>query len=347
MLSKHPLELPKERRFSKEEIAEALRLSIIAELDAVNLYLQLARSIEDENIRKVFEDIAREEKTHVGEFLSLLEKIDPEQVEELKKGEEEVKELTGGDPPENRDNVINEFKDPVQLVKSRVREVVNESRRLRRHFNVANVRGETAIVGVTTDGKIELKELVEISKSFSIPKRILLHWLNSGIEPSIPQLYSASRELASEEDSLIVKTLLSQEGVLKEKMNNWDQAGVATEDIARALSHIISSGIPGPYLLILNPVDYSKLVKYGERTGTMELHRVKALVHHVIMEPHVPEGTALLLSTNPSVVDIVIGNDLEVSYIGESVEGTEEFRVWETFLFRIKDPKGIIILSRT
>jgi rubrerythrin len=98
MLAKHPLELPQGRKLTKEEIAEALRLAIIAELDAINLYLQLARAIDDANIRKVFEDVAREEKAHVGEFLSLLKKIDREQAKELSKGEEEVKELIGEDP---------------------------------------------------------------------------------------------------------------------------------------------------------------------------------------------------------------------------------------------------------
>jgi len=33
-----------------------------------------------------FEDIAKEEKTHFGEFLTLLKSIDPEQVEQLKAG---------------------------------------------------------------------------------------------------------------------------------------------------------------------------------------------------------------------------------------------------------------------
>ncbi|MCD6084262.1 MAG: rubrerythrin [Desulfurococcales archaeon] len=99
MLSKNPLELTS-KKFSKEELAQALRLSIIAELDAINLYIQIASAVDDEKIRKVFEDVAREEKTHVGEFLALLKIIDPEQVKELRKGSEEVKELTGTEPPE-------------------------------------------------------------------------------------------------------------------------------------------------------------------------------------------------------------------------------------------------------
>ncbi len=92
-MSKNPLDLVT-KKFTREEMIEALRLAIIAELDAINLYRQFARTIDDEKVKKVFEDIAKEEKTHVGEFLALLKMLDPEQVKELEAGEKEVKELT-------------------------------------------------------------------------------------------------------------------------------------------------------------------------------------------------------------------------------------------------------------
>ncbi len=92
MLSQTPVNLEKVK---KEELdKEILRLGMIAELDAVNLYEQLAAMTENENIKKVLLDIAKEEKTHVGEFQALLLKLDKEQEEELKKGREEVEELT-------------------------------------------------------------------------------------------------------------------------------------------------------------------------------------------------------------------------------------------------------------
>ena len=71
---------------------EILRLAIIAELDAVSLYEQLAAATENEAIRKVLLDVAREEKTHVGEFQTLLLREDAEQVEELEHGKKEVEE---------------------------------------------------------------------------------------------------------------------------------------------------------------------------------------------------------------------------------------------------------------
>ncbi|OYT47323.1 rubrerythrin, partial [Candidatus Bathyarchaeota archaeon ex4484_231] len=58
-----------------------------------NLYEQLAATTNDEKIKKVLSEIAREEKTHVGEFLTVLLEKDSEQVKELEKGKEEVNEL--------------------------------------------------------------------------------------------------------------------------------------------------------------------------------------------------------------------------------------------------------------
>ncbi|HDQ05461.1 MAG TPA: rubrerythrin [Candidatus Bathyarchaeota archaeon] len=93
MLEEKPIKLEKvEKKFLDREI---LRLAIIAELDAVTLYEQLAATTDDKVIREVLLDVAKEEKTHVGEFQTLLLRIDEEQVEELKRGKEEIEEELG------------------------------------------------------------------------------------------------------------------------------------------------------------------------------------------------------------------------------------------------------------
>jgi rubrerythrin len=74
---------------------QLLRLGIIAEFDAINLYEQLAAATLDRKIKAVFLDIAREEKTHVGEFLTLLLEKDKEQVREIESGKEEIREEFG------------------------------------------------------------------------------------------------------------------------------------------------------------------------------------------------------------------------------------------------------------
>jgi rubrerythrin len=74
---------------------EILRAGIIAELDAINLYEQMAALAENKDIKKILVDIAKEEKTHVGEFQTLLLRNDKEQEEQLEEGKKEVEELTG------------------------------------------------------------------------------------------------------------------------------------------------------------------------------------------------------------------------------------------------------------
>jgi len=93
MLSKIPISLEKVKKEDLDK--EILRVGIIAELDAVSLYEQLAAMTDNEDIKKVLLDIAKEEKTHVGEFQTLLLKLDKEQEKELKKGKEEIEELLG------------------------------------------------------------------------------------------------------------------------------------------------------------------------------------------------------------------------------------------------------------
>ena len=92
MLSQIPVNLDKVDK--KDLDKEILRTAVIAELDAINLYEQMANMTESENIKEVLLDIAKEEKTHVGEFQALLLKEDEEQEQELAKGKAEVDELT-------------------------------------------------------------------------------------------------------------------------------------------------------------------------------------------------------------------------------------------------------------
>lgn len=92
MLSKIPIDISKVK---PEDInKEILRAAIIAELDAVNLYEQMAALTDNKEVKEVLLDIAKEEKTHVGEFQTLLLREDEQQVQEMEKGKVEVDEMT-------------------------------------------------------------------------------------------------------------------------------------------------------------------------------------------------------------------------------------------------------------
>ena len=97
MLSQIPFDMEKLKELGKEQPdVELIRLGIIAELDAINLYEQLASLAHNSLVRKVFLDIAQEEKEHFGEFLKLLKELDIEVEDALEHGAKEVEEMKEG-----------------------------------------------------------------------------------------------------------------------------------------------------------------------------------------------------------------------------------------------------------
>jgi len=82
-----------ERKLSKEELIRAIRFSIAAEYEAIQLYMQLHDSTDDELAQKVLLDISNEEKEHVGEFLKLLSCLCPEEETFYDEGKQEVEDI--------------------------------------------------------------------------------------------------------------------------------------------------------------------------------------------------------------------------------------------------------------
>ena len=74
---------------------ELLRTAISAELDAINLYEQMASTTTNADLKETFLDIAKEEKVHVGEFETLLKQYDSEHEEAMIQGRNEVETEKG------------------------------------------------------------------------------------------------------------------------------------------------------------------------------------------------------------------------------------------------------------
>jgi rubrerythrin len=68
---------------------------IVAEYEAVQLYMQLAESTDNEPASAVLRDISKEELVHAGEFLRLLKELKPEEENFYRKSALEVEEFIG------------------------------------------------------------------------------------------------------------------------------------------------------------------------------------------------------------------------------------------------------------
>jgi uncharacterized linocin/CFP29 family protein len=359
MFAKHPLEHVKEK-LSESDLLDALRLAIIAELDAVSFYLQIAARSPREDVRKVFEDVANEEKTHVGEFLELLKRLDPRQAEELAKGRMEVLEIIGGknggggavattgSSGENSGSSVS-----IESAVARLfRETANASRVLRRYLPVTIVGPGVDYVAATSVGYGEegvtvvsesIVPLRDVVVEFTVPEKVVERSLrfNGSLEPIVDY---AARKFVVAEEKIVVSQLVEAKGVLEKNIGAWDKPGEAVDDVAKAVSMLEAEGFNGPFTLLVPVQRYARLLAVYEKTGVMELSRLEKLVK-VVRTPLLHENTVVLLAAQSTVADIVVSVDTRVDYLGLETSG-HRFKAWETIALRISNPRGIVLMRQ-
>lgn len=82
-----------DRLLTKEELIRAVRLDLAAEHEAIHLYMAHAEATDDPLAKKVFIDVANEERVHAGEFARLLAILTGDEDALLAEGAKEVDEM--------------------------------------------------------------------------------------------------------------------------------------------------------------------------------------------------------------------------------------------------------------
>ncbi len=96
----NPFQANVNRKLTDEELVQAIRLDIAGELEAIYLYDAHVQATDNEMAKKVISDIRDEEKAHIGELMTLLRTLDPQEAEFFASGEAEVREMLGEPEPE-------------------------------------------------------------------------------------------------------------------------------------------------------------------------------------------------------------------------------------------------------
>jgi len=78
--------------FDERETTRAIRDAIIAEEQAIKQYEVIADSTQNSKVKEVLQEIANEERIHVGELQALLAKLLPDEQKFLDEGRDEVEE---------------------------------------------------------------------------------------------------------------------------------------------------------------------------------------------------------------------------------------------------------------
>ncbi|WP_010250991.1 demethoxyubiquinone hydroxylase family protein [Acetivibrio cellulolyticus] len=80
------------KQMSNEELAQALRVDMAGELEAIIGYEAHAMATTDERAKKILYHIADEERQHVGELQQLLYILCPKEAEHTEKGKQAIQQ---------------------------------------------------------------------------------------------------------------------------------------------------------------------------------------------------------------------------------------------------------------
>lgn len=78
------------KMMNQQELIQALRLDIAGELEAIFLYDAHSQATDNKLAKTVLDSIRDEEQNHVGELLTLLFQLDPNEATKFTEGQGEV-----------------------------------------------------------------------------------------------------------------------------------------------------------------------------------------------------------------------------------------------------------------
>ena len=327
----------------------------MAELDAINYYLQQGKLFSDEKLKKVHDDIAREEITHFGEFLRLLYLLNKEEFNYIVKGWNEASKLIGDQETFPIPLEVKERSEPKSEggnpgrngeVSDQVMRYLNEglsSRRIREIGNVVNYPKNS----VTVYDLIEEKEGItqgENSTLYPLPRLKETVKVRFDADPvsASNALVSAGALYARKEDSLLLTEhpLSPTKRSTKQRVTDWTVPGNIALDIVKAIETLYSSGYSKGIYAVVPPGTYSMLHRVVDKTGTLEIELIKSTVNLVISEQ---VKDHILVTAKPGFF-ILESTPVTVDYLGR--EGTNEvYMIWGRLAPYVLDSRAVVLIG--
>ncbi len=86
-----------DRKLTKEELIRAIRFSIASEYESIQIYEEISESIDNEDAKKLLNEIVGDEKIHAGNFSYLLNLLSPDDEKSFIEGKEEAVRVINGE----------------------------------------------------------------------------------------------------------------------------------------------------------------------------------------------------------------------------------------------------------
>jgi rubrerythrin len=332
MFSTDPSIIMRKEKMDKEEMIRAVRGALAAEIDAINYYLQQGKLFSDEFVKKVHDDIAKEEMTHFGEFLRLLYHLNKEEFDYIVKGWNEASKLIGENvefPIKENNNTTQEKVIPSQT--QSLKSVANVIKWDQQAIPVYELKvSDDTITQSKDQASYPLSRVNTIYKVLAdLPK-----------EETQAVLIKASVIHAKKEDMIIYKEhpLSILQRSKKVKKSDWGISGNIAGDIVKAYESVVSAGYTD-VKIILPPYVYSSLYRVVDKTGTMEIELVKE-IGSIYVSPSVDSVVVI----SKQVFYVYEGKALTVEDLGRDGE-YEVYMLSSVLAPYILDLEGAVVLT--
>lgn len=216
-----------------------------------------------------------------------------------------------------------------------------------------DLTGEADTGSVITDRR-SFKPLPIIYKDFVLHWRDLEMWRQLGMPLDDSAAAGAATWCAEAEDRLIFHGdertqfhgLMTHPDRHQHKLTKgWAEPGAALKDVVAATGAMYDAGHFGPYAMAVSPKLFANLHRMWEDARTMEIDNVRRLVADGIFRCDVLQGnSAVIVSTGRENMDLAVGLDLTVAYLGAE-KMNHPFRVVETVCLRIKHADAICTMT--
>lgn len=220
------------------------------------------------------------------------------------------------------------------------------------HHSATNL-GRTAVIDGPGERLLARRRtvlpLVELRAEFSVSRDELLDADRGAVDPDLEELDRAARRIAQAENVAV--------------FHGWREAGITgvaeasphpplslgsdfanyPGHVARAVEHLLESGVSGPYGLALGPEGYTGVVETTEHGGLIvfdHLHRI--LDGPIVWAPGV--RGAVVVSMRGGDFLFESGQDLSIGYSHHDAERVHLY-LEESFSFRVASADAAVALN--
>jgi uncharacterized linocin/CFP29 family protein len=185
---------------------------------------------------------------------------------------------------------------------------------------------------------------VEASRKFNIPLDL------SAAAVAASSCAQAEDEMifrgySSKEDNVDYPGLLTVPGRHQLPPSDWEEPGAVFNDVIKATEILATNGFYAPYAMVAPPRLYSKIHRYMNTTGVMEIEYIRQIITQgVYFSSVIPDNQILVVATGVQNFDLAIAQDLKTAYLG-AANMNHPFRVFETLVLRIKRPGSICVIN--